>query len=70
LTAITHPTQFEVGTGGGSAGMPVGSDAWANVITLTITTSNPTLDQAGLECVLNGIKRAHGAYIFNHVFVP
>ena len=70
LTAITHPTQFEVGTDGGGAGQPVGADEWANVITLTITTSNPALDEAGLECVLNGIKRGHGHYLFEHVFVP
>lgn len=69
LTSVTHPTQFEVGTDGGGAGQPIGADEWANVVTLTITTSNPSLDWAGLECVLDGIKRAHGLYLYEYVLV-
>lgn len=66
LHAITHPTQFEVGTDDGGAGQPVGGDEWAHTVTLRITTYADDLDEAGLECVLNGIKRAHGNYLFEY----
>lgn len=69
LTSVAHPTQFEVGTDGGGAGQPVGSDEWAHVVELTITTSNPDLDEAGLECVLNGVRRGHGVYHFTYVYI-
>lgn len=66
LHAITHPTQFEVGTDDGGAGQPVGGDEWAHTVTLQIVTYADDLDVDGLECVLNGIKRAHGHYIFEY----
>lgn len=69
VVSITHPTQFEVGTDGGGAGQPVGADEWAHTVTLNIETSNPSLDEAGLECVLNSIKRAHGLYLYTYTVV-
>jgi uncharacterized protein YmfQ (DUF2313 family) len=69
ITDVIHPTQFEVGTDGGGAGQPVGADEWAHTVILEITTSNATLDTAGLECVLNRIKRAHTHYIYQHVLI-
>ena len=69
LVSISHPTQFEVGTDGGGAGQPIGADAWANVITLHIETANGALDVAGLECVVNGLRRAHGYYLYDYTMV-
>lgn len=66
IAGVETPTQFEVGTDGGGAGQPVGADGWANVKTLVIVTGNASLDTTSLECILDGLKRAHGWYLYEY----
>lgn len=70
LADVTWHSQFEMGTDGATMGSPIGSDPWAAAVTLTITTTNGSLDTAGLECVLNGLRRAHAIFLFEHVYAP
>lgn len=69
LTDVVWETQFEMDTDGGTMGSPIGSDPWAAAATLVIETTNPSLDEAGLECVLNGLRRGHAIFIFQHDYV-
>lgn len=69
LADVTWTSQFEVGTDGATMGSPIGSDEWAATLTLVIETTNPSLDTAGLECVLNGMRRGHAHFLFQHDYV-
>jgi hypothetical protein len=55
-----------MGTDGGTMGSPIGSDPWAATATLAIETTDEALDEAGLECVLNGMRRGHAFFIFSY----
>ena len=67
LTSVSRESLFEMATG--AMGDPVSGDEWAHTVTLHIETTNASLDEDGLECVLNGIRRAHGFYLFEHTLI-
>lgn len=69
LADVIWHSQFEMGTDGATMGSPIGSDPWAAAVTLVIETTNPSLDEAGLECVLNGMRRGHAIFLFQHDYV-
>lgn len=69
LADVVWGTQFQVGTSGATMGSPIGSDPWAQTLTLVIETTNATLDTAGLECVLNNMRRGHALFLFQHDYV-
>lgn len=66
IASIDTPTQFEVGTDGGGAGQPVGADEWAHTKVIQLVSANGSLDTTALECILDGLKRAHGHYIYEY----
>jgi uncharacterized protein YmfQ (DUF2313 family) len=69
LVDVIWQTQFEMNTDGACMGCPIGSDPWAAAVTLAIETTNVSLDTAGLECVLNGLRRGHAIFLFEHDYV-
>lgn len=64
LADVTWHSQFEMGTDGATMGSPIGSDPWAATATLAIETTDEDLDEAGLECVLNDMRRGHALFLF------
>lgn len=64
LADVVWTSQFEVSTDGATMGSPIGSDPWAATATLAIETTDEGLDEAGLECVLNGMRRGHALFLF------
>lgn len=64
LADVVWSSQFEMGTDGACMGCPIGSDPWAATATLAIETTDESLDEAGLECVLNGMRRGHALFLF------
>lgn len=69
LVDVIWYSQFEMNTDGATMGSPIGSDPWAAALMLVIETTNPALDTAGLECVLNGMRRGHAIFLFQHDYV-
>ena len=62
LVSITGYTPFAAGVG--VAGGALYGDEYAATFLVTISTANASLDQSGLECLIDQYKRAHTHYLY------